>query len=230
LRIGESRLPMNFDQPETADKASEDMCMTRPHPIERFDACALDSAFSRRLLLAGAAALILTRSTAAPLAGKDRLMTLVGLMRQRLDLMVEVARSKWNTGTSVEDLAREKSLADDVAGLAPRYGLNRLLAATFFRAQIEAAKLVESAFIARWTLAHAKAFADAADQRAVIRPKIDRLTEELLAALAAVAPALKRDDAERIVEAARLPDAVMALAMTRALQPLLELCGVKAED
>jgi chorismate mutase-like protein len=221
---------MNFDQPETADKASEDMCMTRPHPIERFDACALDSAFSRRLLLAGAAALILTRSTAAPLAGKDRLMTLVGLMRQRLDLMVEVARSKWNTGTSVEDLAREKSLADDVAGLAPRYGLNRLLAATFFRAQIEAAKLVESAFIARWTLAHAKAFADAADQRAVIRPKIDRLTEELLAALAAVAPALKRDDAERIVEAARLPDAVMALAMTRALQPLLELCGVKAED
>jgi chorismate mutase len=222
---------MNFDQPETADKASEDMCMTRPHPIERFDACALDSAFSRRLLLAGAAALILTRSTAAaPLAGKDRLMTLVGLMRQRLDLMVEVARSKWNTGTSVEDLAREKSLADDVAGLAPRYGLNPLLAATFFRAQIEAAKLVESAFIARWTLAHAKAFADAADQRAVIRPKIDRLTEELLAALAAVAPALKRDDAERIVEAARLPDAVMAFAMTRALQPLLELCGVKAED
>jgi chorismate mutase len=207
------------------------MCMTKPHPIERFDARALDSAFSRRLLLAGAAALILTRSTtAAPVAGKDPLMTLVGLMRQRLDLMVEVARSKWNTGTSVEDLAREKSLADDVAVLAPRYGLNPLLAATFFRAQIEAAKLVESAFIARWTLAHAKTFADAADQRAVIRPKIDRLTEELLAALAAVAPALKRDDAERIVEAARLPDEVMALAMTRALQPLLELCGVKAED
>ena len=103
-------------------------------------------------------------------------MTLVALMRQRLDLMVDVARSKWNTGSSVEDLAREKNLADQVAGLAPRYGLNPQLAATFFRAQIEAAKLVESAFIARWTLAHAKAFADAPDQRAEIRPKIDRLT------------------------------------------------------
>jgi len=206
------------------------MCMTKLHPIVRLDVCAFDSVVSRRLLLAGAAALILTRSAAAaPLAGEDPLMTLVGLMRQRLDLIVAVARSKWNTGSSVEDLAREKSLADDVAGLAPRYGLNPQLAAMFFRAQIEAAKLVESALIARWTLAHAKAFADAADQRAVIRPKIDRLTEELLAALAAVAPALKRDDAERIVEAARLPDDVMALAMTRALQPLLELCGVKAQ-
>ena len=207
------------------------MCMTKFHAILRLDACARDSAVSRRLLLAGAAAVILTHSAAAaPLAGKDELTPLVGLMRQRLDLMVEVARSKWNSGSSVEDLAREKNLADDVAALAPRYGLNPQLAATFFRAQIEAAKLVESALIARWTLAHAKAFADAADQRAVIRPKIDRLTEELLAALAAVAPTLERGDAERIVEAARLADDVMALAMTRALQPLLELCGVKAQD
>jgi chorismate mutase-like protein len=205
--------------------------MTKPHPMARLDACGLDPAVSRRVLLVCAGALVLARSAAAaPAAGTDSLMTLIGLMRQRLDLMVEVARSKWNTGSAVEDLAREQSLADDVARLAPRYGLNPQLAATFFRAQIEAAKLVESALIARWTLAHAGAFAEAADQRAVIRPKIDRLTAELLAALAAVAPALKRDDAERIVEAGRLPDEVMALAMTRALQPLLELCGVKAAD
>jgi chorismate mutase len=113
--------------------------MTKLHPIVRLDVCALDSAVSRRrLLLAGAAALILTRSAAAaPLAGEDPLMTLIGLMRQRLDLIVAVARSKWNTGSSVEDLAREKTLADDVAGLAPRYGLNPQLAAMFFRAQIE---------------------------------------------------------------------------------------------
>jgi chorismate mutase len=205
------------------------MCMTKPQPMTRFGARALDPAVSRRVLLACSGALVVARFAAAPLlAGMDPLMNLIGLMRQRLELMVEVARSKWNTGSSVEDLAREQSLADDVAALAPRYGLNPQLAAAFFRAQIEAAKLVESALIARWTLAHAGAFADAADARAVLRPKIDRLTAELLAALAAVAPALKRDDAQRIVEAGRLPDEVMALAMTRALQPLLELCRVKA--
>jgi len=199
--------------------------------MARLDARGLDPVLSRRVLLAGAGVLVLARSAAAtPAAGTDSLMTLIGLMRQRLDLMVDVARSKWNTGSSVEDLAREQSLAEDVARLAPRYGLNPQLAATFFRAQIEAAKLVESALIARWTLAHTRAFAEAADQRAVIRPKIDRLTAELLAALAAVAPTLARADAERIVEAGRLPDEVMALALTRALQPLLELCGVKAAD
>jgi len=203
--------------------------MRGPEPMARADAGVLNRAVSRRVLLACGGALGLARfAAAAPPGGSDPLMSLIGLMRQRLDLMVEVARSKWNTGSSVEDLAREQSLADVVAGLAPRYGLNPQLAATFFRAQIEAAKLVESALIARWTLAHAGAFADAADQRAVLRPKIDRLTAELLAALAAVAPALTRNDAERIVEAGQLPDEVMRLAMTRALEPLLELCGIKA--
>jgi chorismate mutase len=196
--------------------------MTKSDPIACPDV-------SRRVLLGGAGALLLVRPTAATTpTGTDALMTLLALMRERLDLMVQVARSKWNTGSSVEDLAREKSLADDVAELAPRYGLSPQLAAKFFRAQIEAAKLVESALIVRWTRAHAGTFAEAPDQRAVIRPKIDRLTEKLLAALAAVASALKRDDAERITEAARLPDEVMGLAMTRALQPLLELCGVRA--
>jgi chorismate mutase len=195
--------------------------------MARADACMPDPAISRRFVLACAGALVVTGS-GGPLAGMDPLMALIGLMRQRLDLMVEVARSKWNTGSSVEDLARERSLAENVAGLAPRYGLNPQLAATFFRAQIEAAKLVESALIARWTLAHTGTFAEAADQLTGIRQKIDRLTAELLAALAAVAPTLKRDDAERIVEAGRLPDEVMALAMMRAVQPLLELCGVKA--
>jgi chorismate mutase len=215
--------------PRQSIRPCEDMRISKSHLTARPDARGLDPAVSRRALLACAGALVLARSAAAaPLAGIDPLMTLVGLMHQRLDLIVEVARSKWNTGSSVEDLAREQSLADDVAGLAPRYGLDPQLAAKFFRAQIEAAKLVESALIARWTLTHAEAFADAADQRAALRPKIDRLTAQLLAALAAVAPALKRDDAERIVEAGRLPDEVMTLAMMRALQPLLELCGVKA--
>jgi chorismate mutase len=203
--------------------------MTKPRPMARLCACVLDPAVSRRVLLACGGALVVARvAAAAPRAGIDALTSLIGLMRQRLELMVEVARNKWNTGSPVEDLAREQSLADDVAALAPRYGLNPQLAATFFRAQIEAAKLVESALIAQWTLAHAGVFADAADPRAVLRPKIDRLTAELLAALAAVAPALTRHDAERIVEAGQLPDEVMRLAMTRALEPLLELCGINA--
>lgn len=197
--------------------------------LARRGAPALEPGICRRVMLGGLGALaLLGPLAAAPPGPTDPLMTLVAVMRERLDLMVQVARSKWNTGSPVEDLAREKSLADDVAERAPRYGLDPRVAATFFRAQIEAAKLVESVFIARWAQVHAGAFADAPDQLTAIRPKIDRLTEKLLAAFAVVAPALKRDDAERIIEAARSSDEVMALAMTRALQPLLELCRVKA--
>lgn len=203
--------------------------MMKPHPIERRDARALGLGISRRLLLASASAVLLRPSMpAAQPAATDPLLTLVAVMRARLNLMVEVARSKWNSAASVEDLAREQHLTQRVTDLAPRYRLDPQLAATFFRAQIEAAKLVESALIARWTQAHEGTFAEASDSVAAIRPKIDRLTEELLAGLAAVAPGLKRDDGVRIVEAARSSDEVMTLAMTRALQPLLELCRVKA--
>jgi len=109
------------------------MRFARSHLTARPHDRGLDPAVSRRALLACTGALVLARSAAAtPVAGIDPLMTLVGLMRQRLDLIVEVARSKWNTGSSVEDLAREQSLADDVAALAPRYGLSPQLAAKIF--------------------------------------------------------------------------------------------------
>jgi chorismate mutase len=206
------------DHPRTKSRA-----IVSPDALRGFD-----PVVSRRALLGSAVAFVMMRPAAASDAVTDPLATLVGLMRDRLGLMVEVARSKWNTGTPVEDLAREKSLADSVAQLAPRYGLDPQRAAAFFRAQIEAAKLVESALIARWTRNHLGGFADTLDQRTAIRPKIDQLTEQLLAALAAATPALRPDSAARIVEAADSPDEVTAFAMTRALQPLLESCRVKA--
>jgi len=157
------------------------MCRMKLHPITRLDARALDPGISRRLPLAAAAALVVARR-----GSRRSCRHPSGDGPRRADAPAAGSHGgrraqQWNTGSSVEDLAREKNLADDVAGLAPRYGLNPRPAATFFRAQIETTKLVESAFIARWTLAHAKAFADVPDQRAVIRPKIDRF-EELLAA------------------------------------------------
>jgi chorismate mutase-like protein len=183
---------------------------------------------TRRALLAGVATLALSHRVHAVPTDGDPLATLIALMCERLELITEVAKSKWNTGTAVEDLAREKQLLDAVTAAAPAHGLDPELATTFFRAQIEAAKLLESAVINGWMLAHAPAFADAPDQRTFIRPKIDRLTGALLAALAAARPNLQRSEAERIAGATHLQDASMAFAMTRAVQPLLELCGVRA--
>lgn len=209
---------------QDAGSITEGARMSKPKP-----AAILHRGLTRRAMLGVLAALSLAGTGRAVAGDADRITTLTSLVHERLLLMVEVSRSKWNTGTPVEDVARERQLFEAVARMAPDFGLDPTLASTFFRAQIEAAKLVESALIARWTAEHAGPFADAPDQKAVIRPKIDRLTGELLKTFGALAPTLERPDADRIVAAARLPDPVMALAMTRALQPVIELCGVRAE-
>nr|WP_294529648.1 gamma subclass chorismate mutase AroQ [uncultured Rhodopila sp.] len=158
----------------------------------------------------------------------DKLAVLIGLVKERLRLMWAVAESKWNSGAPVEDEAREERLIADIEALAPAYGITPRQAAAFFRAQIEAAKCVESALIARWAAARTAPFDAPADLQTVIRPKLDRLTPALLEALAAAMPQLQRGGVEPIAAASRLDDPVMAMAVARALQSLLELAGVRA--
>lgn len=178
----------------------------------------------RRLLLGGIVASALCRDADAD----DTLAVLIGLVGDRLGLMRAVAESKWNSGAPIEDEAREERLIAGVVALAPSYGLDPRQAAAFFRAQIEAAKCVESALIAHWAATRAAPFAAPADLQTVIRPELDRLTPRLLAALAAAEPALRHGGAEQIAPASRLDDPVMAVAMARALLPLLEQAGARA--
>ena len=179
---------------------------------------------SRRALMGLAAASAMPRDAAAD----DPLAVLTGLVGARLALMRAVAESKWNSAAPVEDQAREERLVAGVVALAPSYGLDPGQAAAFFRAQIEAAKCLESALIARWAAGRVGPFAAPADLQTVIRPQLDRLTPALLAAFAAAVPEVKRGAAQRIAAASRLDDPMMAVAMARALEPLLELAGAGA--
>jgi chorismate mutase len=179
---------------------------------------------SRRVLLGCIVASALWRDAVAD----DKLAVLIGLVEERLRLMRAVAESKWNSGAPVEDEAREERVIAGIVVLAPSYGLDPRQAAAFFRAQIEAAKCVESELIARWAAARAAPFAAPADLQTAIRPQLDRLTPAMLAALAAAMPELRRGGVEQIAVASRLDDPVMAVAVARALQPLLELAGTRA--
>src|SRR5262249_2455418 len=75
---------------------------------------------------------------------------LLGLMRQRLDVMHDVARYKWAMQAPIEDSEREKALLEDVAERGRRLGLDPADTREFFAAQIEAAKLVQRADFRRW--------------------------------------------------------------------------------
>jgi chorismate mutase len=110
-------------------------------------------------------------------------------MRQRLALMHDVARWKWNAGQPVTDPQREHDLLRSVVERGRGKGLGPALVRSFFAARMEAARLVQQADFARWKTNKQGPFADATSL-AVLRRRIDRLNRELIDALAEVLPRL----------------------------------------
>lgn len=159
----------------------------------------------RALLIAGTALLWL--SGGAVRAEDDALARLLALIGQRLDVMPDVAKHKFNTGAAVDDLPREAQVLAQVTAQAAAGGVAPDLAERFFQAQIDAAKTIQRARIAAWKAEGRGPFADAPDLANDIRPKIDGLTPLLIAALRDAAPALARPDAGvRLGEAAAAYD------------------------
>jgi chorismate mutase-like protein len=118
------------------------------------------------------------------------------LIDDRLALMHDVARHKWNTGSSIDDLPREQRLIEALKGQAQSLGIPGPWAEHFFRAQIDGAKQVQRAHFARWVMQGENKFAEVPDLVTVIRPRLDALTPQFLRVLAAAWPVLA-DPAQR---------------------------------
>ena len=122
---------------------------------------------------------------------------LLALMRERLLVMHDVARWKWNARRPIADPEREQALLADLERRGAEHGLAPDDVRRFMRAQIEAGKLVQQADWRRWEAEHSEAFADAPDLQTELRPKIDRLSEQLLAAHAEFLPRLDKPGARQ---------------------------------
>jgi chorismate mutase-like protein len=94
------------------------------------------------------------RGTAPPAvtaSAQDRAFdVLLGLIRNRLEVMHDVARWKWARKAAIEDPEREAALLLDVAEKGIPLGLDREMTLAFFRGQIEAAKVIQRADFSRW--------------------------------------------------------------------------------
>jgi chorismate mutase len=175
------------------------------------------------LLLAGCA----TPPPAAHDVGKiDRILALIG---QRLGYMDDVARNKWNSGAPIEDLPREREIIDSLGKQAAGYGLDAEIAREFFRAQIEASKIIQRTRFAKWRAQNQPPFKDLPDLRDTIRPALDALTPELMQALAGALPVLQAtgsaalvDARAAIVIAVRAPDIA---ARDEAIAPLVRIAN-----
>jgi chorismate mutase-like protein len=120
------------------------------------------------------------------LADLERLLRLI---EQRLALMHDVARWKWNAGQPITDAQRERALLQSVVERGRGKGLEPDLVRSFFAAQMEAARLVQQADFDRWTANKQMPFAET-KCLAALRHQIDDLNRELIDALAEVLPRL----------------------------------------
>ena len=124
-----------------------------------------------------------------PAGGEERdadaaLIEFLGLMRQRLSVMGDVVRWKWNRKGAIEDRVREKAVLRRVREMAKEHGLPPGEAEAFFAGQIEAAKVLQRAKFREWEKKKQGHFADVPDLKESVRPRINALTPALLKSLA----------------------------------------------
>ncbi|MEO7726304.1 MAG: gamma subclass chorismate mutase AroQ [Burkholderiales bacterium] len=155
----------------------------------------------------------------------DRVLTLI---QQRLAIADDVARNKWNSGAAIEDLPREREIIEGLSRQAAGYGLTADLAGDFFRAQIEASKIIQHARFRGWRAAGQPKFSQVRDLGKDIRPALDALTPQMMRALADAAPALQAPESQRLI--AQRANAIVAnhgdeTARDTAIAPLLRIAG-----
>jgi chorismate mutase len=125
---------------------------------------------------------------------------LLRLMRDRLVLMHDVARTKWNSKRPVGDPEREQALLRKVEAEGRERGLDPPFTRAFFAAQIAAARRVQEADCARWRAEERGPFHDAPGL-AALRKRIDGLNRELLGILPEARPQLADPGAKEHLKA-----------------------------
>jgi chorismate mutase len=92
--------------------------------------------------------------------------------------------AKWDRGTLVEDLPREAQVIRDVVRDGNSRGLDQISVSTFFKAQIEANKVIQYSLLADWRRSGRAPGHVPMNLVATIRPELDRLQTAPIAELA----------------------------------------------
>lgn len=147
------------------------------------------------------------------------------LMAQRLSMMEDVARHKWNQQSAIEDLPREQKIIASLQQQATALGIPAAWAEHFFRGQIEAAKQIQREHFVQWQTQQRGKFENVPNLDTIIRPELDQLTTQILRQLALTWPALQTArEQPRITQAMqKLRDTHLStVAVTLAIKPLID--------
>lgn len=109
-------------------------------------------------------------------------------LRDRLSLMPAVARYKWTHDLPIEDSARERSLVDRFVTEAQSRGLDAEWSRRVIVAQITAARRVQQDCFERWQSSPTDKREPILDLQTELRPRIERVTAELIEILVRLEP------------------------------------------
>lgn len=149
------------------------------------------------LLVVAASAARAAEPASAPVLGPAEFVgEVLARADDRLALMPLVAASKWAQHQPVGDPARESAVTQAAGDRAAELGLVREPVVALFALQVQLARSAQESLVARWQRG------DGLDERGPVqslsgelRPRLDRLTDELVAALYLAAPLLEEPDA-----------------------------------
>jgi chorismate mutase len=122
--------------------------------------------------------------TAAAQSVDSQLDSLVKTSARRLAIAKQVALSKWDSGTPVEDATREAQVIQGATTAAEAKGIDVASVSKFFKAQIEANKIIQYSLLAGWRRDGSVPPHAPINLTGVIRPELDQLQIELIAELA----------------------------------------------
>jgi chorismate mutase len=161
----------------------------------------------------------------------DRLLNLI---RQRLLIQNDVARWKWNQNSAIEAPEREQALLAQIRKQAPAYGLDPDAAVVFFQWQLFAGKLLQVDDFQTWQREGIQFFDNVPDLNQTLRPSLDKLSPEILSALAPLFPALSCPTLQQLIQSrAQIilrGDAIDDTVRRIAIAPLIELKGSSCRD
>jgi len=138
---------------------------------------------SKTLMLLAAWTIGGAEHTACAQGSADQLQRLVETSARRILIAEQVALAKWDSGAPVEDASREDHVIVSVTKAGQSRGLDPTTVANFFRAQIEANKLVQYSLLAEWRRAGKAPDHTPVDLASKIRPELDEVDKTLIAEL-----------------------------------------------
>lgn len=138
-------------------------------------------------------------------ATEQKIDALIKVSRARLLLAKDVAQVKWNTQAEITDTAREEQVIAAFVTQATKAGVDATLAKNYISNQITASKMVQSDLHQQWKKQGQGKFTPVVDLAKDVRPQLDALVPQMIAALLPLQNELKQAGfAEQILRRIKL--------------------------